>query len=121
MTDLTDLLDRASDLGETPTPIADDLARARTALRSRRRRRPRHRRLPVRLGILAGVDDRVDRSAPSSRTDGRNTAAPTRPRALRRSASCPSAGTSRAPTRRASRSRRSAPRTRSQPASSASW
>ncbi len=38
MTDLTDLLDRASDLGETPVPIADDLARARAALRSRRRK-----------------------------------------------------------------------------------
>jgi len=38
MTDLTDLLDRASDLGETPTPIADDLARARAALRRQRRR-----------------------------------------------------------------------------------
>lgn len=38
MTDLTDLLDRASDLGETPMPVADDLTRARAALRSRRRR-----------------------------------------------------------------------------------
>jgi len=38
MTDLTDLLDRASALGETPMPIADDLARARAALRRRRRR-----------------------------------------------------------------------------------
>jgi len=38
MTDLTDLLDRASDLGETSMPISDDLARARAALRSRRRK-----------------------------------------------------------------------------------
>jgi hypothetical protein len=38
MTDLTELLDRASDLGEAPLPIADDLARARAALRSRRRK-----------------------------------------------------------------------------------
>ncbi len=38
MTDLTDLLDRASDLGETPLPIADDLARAHAAVRRRRRR-----------------------------------------------------------------------------------
>jgi hypothetical protein len=39
MTDLTDLLDRASDLGETPMPIDDDLARGHAALRRQRRRR----------------------------------------------------------------------------------
>ena len=39
MTDLTELLDRASDVPGTPTPVNDDLARAHTALRSRRRRR----------------------------------------------------------------------------------
>jgi hypothetical protein len=38
MTDLTDLLDRASDLGEPPMPVADDLSRGRAALRRRRRR-----------------------------------------------------------------------------------
>jgi hypothetical protein len=38
MTDLTDLLDRASDRGEPPLPVADDLTRGRVALRRRRRR-----------------------------------------------------------------------------------
>jgi hypothetical protein len=56
MTDLTDLLDRASDLGETPMPISDDLARAHAALRRRRR----HRGLAAvgaacAVGVLAGV------------------------------------------------------------------
>jgi hypothetical protein len=39
MTDLTDLLDRASEPGHPETPIADDLARAHTAWRRRRRTR----------------------------------------------------------------------------------
>jgi hypothetical protein len=39
MTDLTELLDRASDLGEMPMPVADDLGRAHAALRRQRRRR----------------------------------------------------------------------------------
>ncbi len=39
MTDLTELLDRASDVAETPMPVTDDLARARAALRRQRRRR----------------------------------------------------------------------------------
>jgi hypothetical protein len=39
MTDLTELLDRASDVGETPMPLTDDLARAHAALRRRRVRR----------------------------------------------------------------------------------
>jgi len=56
MTDLTDLLDRASDLGEMPMPLSDDLARARAALRGRRRR---HGLVAVgslcAVGVLAGV------------------------------------------------------------------
>jgi len=59
MTDLTDLLDRASDLDghrEPALPIADDLARARAALRRRRRR---HGLVAVGsacvIGVLAGV------------------------------------------------------------------
>jgi len=39
MTDLTELLDRASALEATPMPITDDLARAHAALRRQRRRR----------------------------------------------------------------------------------
>jgi hypothetical protein len=39
MTDLTNLLDRASELDDTPMPIGDDLARARAALRRQRRAR----------------------------------------------------------------------------------
>ncbi len=39
MTDLTELLDRASDVAETPMPVTDDLARARAALHRQRRRR----------------------------------------------------------------------------------
>ncbi len=39
MTDLTELLDRASDTAGTPIPINDDLARAHAALRRHRRQR----------------------------------------------------------------------------------
>jgi len=39
MTDLTELLDRASDVPGTPMPVTDDLARAHEALRRQRRRR----------------------------------------------------------------------------------
>jgi hypothetical protein len=56
MTDLTDLLDRASDLGETPMPIADDLSRARAALRSRRRKQSLVTVGSLcAVGVLAGV------------------------------------------------------------------
>ncbi len=39
MTELTHLLDRASELDHAPTPVGDDLARARAALRRHRRSR----------------------------------------------------------------------------------
>jgi hypothetical protein len=71
MTDLTELLDRATDLGETPIPITDDLARARAALRRQRRQRGL-----VALGsacaitVLAGVAGPavIDRDAEPSAT-----------------------------------------------------
>jgi hypothetical protein len=48
MTELNDLLDRASELDHPPTPVSDDLARARAALRHRRGR-------TIRIGSLAAV------------------------------------------------------------------
>jgi hypothetical protein len=70
MTDLTDLLDRASYLGEPPLPVADDLTRGRAALRRRRRR---NGLVAVgslcALGIIAGLGatavlDRADEGSP---------------------------------------------------------
>lgn len=49
MTELTDLLRRASEPDPTPTPVGDDLARARAALRRRRARGA------VRIGSIAAV------------------------------------------------------------------
>jgi hypothetical protein len=49
MTELTDLLNRASERDTTSTPVSDDRARARAALRRRRARGA------VRLGSLAAV------------------------------------------------------------------
>ena len=49
MTELTDLLNRASDHDSTSTPVTDDLARGRTALRRRRARGA------VRFGSIAAV------------------------------------------------------------------
>jgi hypothetical protein len=56
MTDLTELLDRASVLEATPMPITDDLARAHAALHRQRRRRGLVTvgSLAV-VGVLAGV------------------------------------------------------------------
>ena len=56
MTDLTELLDRASDADETPTAISDDLARAHAALRRQRRRRGLTAvGAACAIGVLAGV------------------------------------------------------------------
>lgn len=55
MTDLTELLDRASDVSGTPTPITDDLARAHAALRRRRVRRGLATAGTVGAVVLVGI------------------------------------------------------------------
>jgi hypothetical protein len=55
MTELTDLLHRASELDETSLPVSDDLARARAALRRRRARVVRIGSIAATAVIAAGV------------------------------------------------------------------
>lgn len=55
MTELRDLLDRASTAPADPVPVADDLARARTALRRRRTWRTRTATLGVAALAAAGL------------------------------------------------------------------
>jgi hypothetical protein len=55
MTDLTELLDRASDLDHTPMPVDDDLTRARAALRRQRRTRGLVGSVGVIALVAAGV------------------------------------------------------------------
>jgi hypothetical protein len=71
MTDLTELLDRASGIGGTPMPIADDLTRAHAALRRQRRRRGMAAAGTLcAVGVLAGVAGTaaLDRDPEPSRT-----------------------------------------------------